>query len=91
MRQRRQAVIAERKLLHLAIGGVLLDPVAVLAGAPPQVQDRWVAVGLSGQFVQPVTGQRAQAVEMRRQVRCEVGRQIQRGEPGERSGRRGTG
>ena len=52
-------------LLHLAIGGVVVDPVLVTAEAVARLQHRDVAVSDHRQLVEAAAGQRAQAFEMR--------------------------
>ena len=68
--------IAERDLLHFAIGPMVVDPVLVAAEAVACVQDRRVLVGDPGQFVEPAARQNTQAIKMRLQpskiVRLEI-------------------
>jgi len=45
--------IAERDLLHFAIGPMVVDPVLVAAEPVACVQDRQVRVGDPGQFIEP--------------------------------------
>ena len=70
--------VAERDLLHLAIGGVVFDPVLVAAEAVARMQDGRVAVGDARQFVQPAAGELAEALVVRRQPVEHVRRQIDR-------------
>src|SRR6266446_7772465 len=68
--------IAERDLLHFAIGPVVVDPVLVAAEAVACVQNRRVLVGDPGQFTEPAARQSTQAIEMRLQpskiIRLEI-------------------
>jgi hypothetical protein len=84
MRERGQPVFAEGQPLHLAIGGVVLDVLGILAAAGAAVQLGRMAVGGQRQRLQLAAGQRAQPVEMRRQMRGQVRRQIQAQQPRER-------
>ena len=61
--------IAEGDALHLAIGGVILDPVLVAAEAVARVQHRRVPVGSPRQLIQPSAGERSQPFKMRLQSR----------------------
>ena len=70
--------IAERDLLHLAIGGVIVDPVLVAAETVARVQHRRMLVGKPRQFVESAAGKSAEPVEMRLEVLEVGGRQIMR-------------
>ena len=70
--------IAEGDLLHLAIGGVIVDPVLVAAETVARVQHRRMLVGDPRQLVEPAAGQCAEPVEMRLEPREIVRRQIKR-------------
>ena len=59
--------IAERDLLHLAIGRMVVDPVLVAAEAVPAFEHRRMLVGDARQLIQPAAGQLAEAMEMRLQ------------------------
>ena len=71
--------IAERDVLHLAVGGVIVDPVLVAAETVARVEYRRMLVGHAGQLVEPAAGELAEPVEMRLQlleiVRCQIKRQ----------------
>ena len=62
------AEVAVADLLHLAVGGVELDPVLVEAAGIARVQYRNVTVGGAGQIVEAIAGDLAQT----REVRCHV-------------------
>ena len=62
------AELLEGDLLHLAIGRVVVDPVLVAAEAVARLQHRRMLVGDLRQLVEPVAGQRAQPIEMRRHL-----------------------
>src|SRR5713101_1621677 len=68
--------IAERDLLHFAIGRMVVDPVLVATEAVAGVQDRWVLVGDPGQLIEPAARQNTQAIKMRLQpskiIRLEI-------------------
>ena len=53
--------IGEGDRFHLAIGGVVLDPVFVAAVAVARMQHRRVAVGDAGKLVEPAAGEAAEA------------------------------
>ena len=57
--------IAERDVLHLAVGRVVVDPVLVAAETVARVQHRRMLVGDPGEFVEPAAGQRAETIEVR--------------------------
>ena len=56
--------VAERDLLHLAVGGMVVDPVLVAAETVAGLQHRRMLVGGSRELVEPAAGKRAEAVEM---------------------------
>jgi len=60
--------VAEGDLLHLAVGGVILDPVLVAAQTVAGVQHRRIAVGEAGELVEPATREPADARQMGREV-----------------------
>ena len=70
--------VAERDLLHLAIGGMVLDPVLVAPRTVARVQHRPVLVGDAGKLVEVPAGKDAEALELRLQVRVHVCRQVKR-------------
>jgi len=57
--------IAEGDVLHFAIGGVIVDPVLVAAGAVTRVQQRRILVGDRCELIESPARERAQAIEMR--------------------------
>ena len=61
--------IGECDLLHLAVGGMIIDPVLIAAEPIPRMQKRRMLVGNPCQFVQPAAGQHTQPIEMRFQPR----------------------
>ena len=69
--------IAERDLLHLAIGGVIVDPVLVAAETVARMQHRRMLVGGARQFIEPAAGQFAEAMEMRFQMLEIIRRKIE--------------
>ena len=54
---------------------MVVDPVLVAAEAVARLQHRRMLVGDLGQLVEPVAGERAQPLEMRRHVRAQAGLQ----------------
>ena len=72
------AEVLEGDLLHLAIGGMVVDPVLVAAEAVARMQHRRVLVGHHGEIVEAVAGERAQPLEMRRHRRAQAGLQVER-------------
>ena len=72
------AELLEGDLFHLAVGRVIVDPVLVAAEAVARVEDRWVLVGDLRQRIEPIAGEFAQPVEMRRHVREECGLHVER-------------
>ena len=70
--------VAEGDRLHLAVAGVVLDPVLVAPEAVAGVQDGAVLVGDAGQFVEPAPSQDTEPLEMWLQMRAGAGRQVQR-------------
>ena len=70
--------VAEGDRLHLAVRGVVFDPVLVAPEPVARVQDRPVGVGHARQLVQPAAGEHAEALEMRLQMRARVGGQVER-------------
>ena len=83
VRQRRQPVAAEGHALQLHIGRVLQHRLLVQAGAGAVLQRGRVVVGGVGQAVQHAAGQRPQLLQVGLQVLQQVGRQVQRQEPGQ--------
>jgi hypothetical protein len=77
MRRGMQAELVEADLLHLAIGGVMLDPLHVAAEAVAVVQHRRMLVGKAGPTVEIAAGELAQAVEVRPEVRLFLRRQVE--------------
>ena len=71
--------ISECDALHLAVGGMVVDPVLVAAEAVARMQHRRMLVGDPREFVQPSAGERAEPVEMRlrdaRNRRAQIERQ----------------
>ena len=59
--------VSERDLLHLAIGGVIVDKILVAAKAVARVQNGRMPVGDPCQLIQPAAGEGPEPVEMRRQ------------------------
>ena len=59
--------IAERDCFHLAIGGMVIDPVLVAAEAVARIQHRRMLVGDPRELVEPTAGNPAQAIEVRLQ------------------------
>ena len=57
MRHGMELEVAERYLLHLAIGGVILDPVRVTAEPVSRMQHRRMSVGNAGKLVQASAGE----------------------------------
>ena len=78
--------IAEGDLFHLAIGGMIVDPVLVAAEAVARMQHRRMLVGDAGQLVEPAAGELAEPIEMRFQLAkiicCQIKRQADRAGPG---------
>ena len=72
------AEVVEGDLLHLAVGGMVVDPVLVAAEAVARLQHRRMLVGHHGEIVEPVAGERAQPLEMRRHRRPQAGLQVER-------------
>jgi hypothetical protein len=70
--------IAEGDRLHLAIGGVILDPIFVASVAVARMQHGRVPVGHSGQLVEASARERAEPVEMRLQAAERRGIEIER-------------
>jgi hypothetical protein len=70
--------IAEGDSLHLAVTGVVFDPVLVPPEAVARMQHRAVRVGDARQLVEPAAGEHAEPLEMRLQVSTRLGRQIER-------------
>ena len=70
--------IAEGDLLHLAIGGVIVDPVFVAAETVARVQHRRMLVGDPRQLVEPAACECAEAIEMRLEAREIIRREIMR-------------
>ncbi len=69
--------IAERDLLHLAVGRMVVDPVFVAAETVARMQHRWMLVGGFRQLIQPAARQRPEAMEMRLEPPKIVRRQIE--------------
>ena len=57
MAHRMQAEFAEGDALHLAVGGMVFDPVLVAAEAVAGMQHRRMLVGGVGQFVEAAAGE----------------------------------
>ncbi len=72
------AEFLEGDLLHLAVGGVVVDPVLVAAETVARLQHRRVLVGHHGKLVEAVAGERAQPLEMRSHRRAQAGLQVER-------------
>jgi len=70
--------IAEGDLLHLAIGGVIVDKILVAAKTVARVQDGRMPVGDPRQFIEPAAGERPEPVEMRFQAAEVLRRQVVR-------------
>ena len=70
--------VAEGDRLHLAVGGVVLDPVLVAPQAVARVQHGPVLVGDAGKLVEAAAGEHAEARKVRRQMRVHAGRQVKR-------------
>ena len=77
MAHRVHAEFLEGDLLHLAIGGVVVDPVLVAAEAVARLQHRRMLVGHHRQLVEPAAGQRAQPLEMRRHLLAQAGLHVE--------------
>ena len=69
--------IAERDLLHLAVGRMVVDPVFVAAETVARMQHRRMLVGGFRQLIQPAARQRPEAMEMRFEPPKIVRRQIE--------------
>ena len=72
------AEVVEGDLLHLAIGGVVVDPVLVASEAVARMQHGNVAIGDHGKFVEPAAGQRAQPVEVGSHRRAQARLHVER-------------
>ena len=59
--------VTEGDAFHLAIGGVIVDPVFVAAEAIARMENRWVLVRDPRQLVEPAAGQGAEPMQMRLQ------------------------
>ena len=68
--------IAERDVLHLAVGGMIVDPVLVAAKTVARVDHRRMLVGGARKLIEPAAGQRAETMEMRFQPLEIVRREI---------------
>jgi hypothetical protein len=70
--------VAEGDRLHLAVAGVVLDPVLVAPEAVAGVQDGAVGVGETRQLIEPTAGKDPKPLEMRLQVRAHAIWEVQR-------------
>lgn len=70
--------VTERNLLHLTVGGVVFDPVLVLAKAIARIESRRVLVGDACQFIETATGEDAKSTKVRMQLLVNFGREIER-------------
>ena len=77
MAHRVQAEFLVGDLLHLAIGGVVVDPVLVAAEPVARLQHRRMLVGDHREFVEAAAGQLAQPLEMRRHLRAQAGLHVE--------------
>ena len=78
VRHRGEAIFRERDALHLHVGRVFLDPLAVGTRAVAVMEPRRIPVGDARELVERVTGERAEALEMRQQVRVQLWLEVQR-------------
>ncbi len=69
--------VAERDRFHVAVGGMIVDPVLVAAEAVARLQHRRVLVGGSGELVEPAAGKGAEAVEVGLEPAKVIGLQIE--------------
>jgi hypothetical protein len=76
MRHHVELEVAECDLLHLAIRGMILDPVKVTAEPVSGMQHRRVPVGNAGKFVQASAGELPQPLVLRRQAVEDLSGQI---------------
>src|SRR5581483_2906431 len=67
----------EGDALHLAIGGMIVDPVLIAAEPVARVQYRLIPVRDPRELVEPAARQRAEAVEMPFEARKIVSRKIE--------------
>jgi len=71
--------IAEGDIFHLAVGGVIVDPVLVASEAVARMKHRRMLVGDARELVEPAAGKLAHPIEMRFQLRkimtCQIKRQ----------------
>jgi hypothetical protein len=71
-----QAELVEAHLLHLVVGGMMLDPLHVAAKAVAVVQHRRMLVGLIGPAIEIAAGQPAEPIEVRPEMHLLVGAEI---------------
>ena len=69
MAHRMQTEFAECDLFHLAIGGMIFDPIFVAAKTVARMEYRWVLVSGLSQFIEFSAGQLTEAIVMRLEVR----------------------
>jgi hypothetical protein len=72
-----QPELTKGDVLHLAIGGVVLDPLLVVAVAAAWMQNRGVLVRHLGELVETASHEITQATEMGLQVTAQVGTEIE--------------
>ena len=69
MRHGMNAKLAEGDLLHLAVGGMIFNPLFVAAEGIPRMQHRRMALCGIGQFGEPAAGEFTQRCQVRHEMR----------------------